>query len=184
MPYQPVPKSRAQQKPRFNYAVETVVDRCVREQNRFLDHCREHRTPLVLFFVTGSKITGIVHDYDRESIEFGGTGKEATKKIFMKAFIALMIPREPIELFLEYRGLGTSRRKNRKQRFLDAMQARRDSGAVKGVGELTCQRKRAPLKANTRNQKLSKSTVITSEGVRVTGKPKGRRVTLKPDAGA
>jgi sRNA-binding regulator protein Hfq len=180
MPYQPMHKRKVKHKPRFNYAVETNVDRCVREQNRFLDHCVTYRVQLTIIYVNGGKITGIVHDYDRDSIQFGGVGKEAIPKLIRKTFIAMIIPREEIELFLEYRGLGTSRRKNRKQRFLEAMQNRLDSGPLTDAGVLTAQRKRGVANAGSRGKMAAKKDGAKSGVATVTSKPVGRRVTNQP----
>lgn len=122
MPEQPASKRRkAQKKARINYAIESDVDRTIREQNRFLDHCQLHKTELIVFAITGTKLTGIVHNHDRDTILFGGRGKNAIPRLILKHFIALVIPREGIDLFLQYKGLGTARTKNRKQRFFEAV---------------------------------------------------------------
>lgn len=122
MPEHPGPKRKAQKKPRFNYAVEAAVDRTVREQNRFLEHCQINRVELTVFATTGASFNGIVHQFDRETILFGGSGKNATPRLIFKTFVAMIIAREAINLFLEYKGLGTARSKNRKQRFIEAVE--------------------------------------------------------------
>lgn len=122
MPDQPVSKKKARQKPRFNYAVETVVDRTVREQNRFLEHCQTYRIELTIFATTGASFNGIVHQFDRETILFGGSGKNATPRLILKTFVAMIIPRDAINLFSAYKGLGTARTKNRKRRFIEALE--------------------------------------------------------------
>ncbi|MPQ69371.1 RNA chaperone Hfq [Pseudomonas sp. MWU12-2323] len=180
MQYQPEPKRKAQQKPRFNYAVETDVDRCVREQNRFLDHCLTNRTELTLFSVTGDHFLGIVHNYDRETILFGGSGKSATPRLIFKRFIAMIIPRDGIELFLEYRGLGTSRRKNRKQHFIEAMRIRGSGHVPTNSVELTIKLKRGVAGAGSTGKKGLKAGSTTLGGAVVTNKPKQRRVTKQP----
>jgi len=119
---QPVTKVKAAKRGRFHYAVESEVDRTVREQSRFLDYCKDNRIELTLFSVTGASFNGIVHDYDREAILFGGSGKNATPRMIEKTFVAMIVPREGINLFLEYKGLGTARTKNRKQRFINAVE--------------------------------------------------------------
>jgi RNA chaperone Hfq len=103
-----------------------VVDRTVREQYRFLDHCQTNRVELTIFSTSGASFNGIVHRFDRETILFGGSGKSATPRLIYKSFIAMIIPREAIGLFAEYKGLGTARCKNRKKRFLRALQELRD----------------------------------------------------------
>lgn len=122
MPVQPVPKKQNRLYPRFNYAVETVVDRTVREQNRFLEHCQAERTELTVFATTGASFNGIIHQFDRETILFGGSGKNATPRLILKTFIAMIIPRDAINLFEAYKGLGTARTKNRKKRFIEALE--------------------------------------------------------------
>lgn len=122
MPDQPVSKKQPRQKARFNYAVESVVDRTVREQNRFLEHCLTNRVELTVFAITGASFNGIVHQFDRETILFGGSGKNAVPRLILKTFVAMIIPREAINLFVAYKGLGTARTKNRKQRFIAALE--------------------------------------------------------------
>jgi len=122
MPDQPVSKKQPRQKARFNYAVESVVDRTVREQNRFLEHCQTNRVELTVFAITGASFNGIVHQFDRETILFGGSGKNAVPRLILKTFVAMIIPREAINLFVAYKGLGTARTKNRKQRFIAALE--------------------------------------------------------------
>lgn len=141
MPDQPVSDQKAQHITRFNYAVETSVDRSVREQNRFLDHCKSKRTELTLFSITGASFLGIVHDFDRDTILFGGSGKSATPRLFLKTFVALIIPRVGIELFLEYRGLGTARRKNRKERFIATMLERGDGERLVALAQMPATQK-------------------------------------------
>jgi len=128
MPHEPASNkanSKAKRKrssSRFHYAVETVVDRTIREQNRFLDYCQSHRIELTLFSVSGATFNGIIYDHDRETILFGGSGKSANPRLINKQFVAMVIPREGINLFVDYKGLGTARSKNRKQRFIKAIQ--------------------------------------------------------------
>ncbi|HDS1721838.1 RNA chaperone Hfq [Pseudomonas putida] len=122
MPDQPVSKKQSRQHARFNYAVEPVVDRTVREQNRFLEHCQTNRVELTVFAITGASFNGIVHQFDRETILFGGSGKNAIPRLILKTFVAMIIPREAINLFVAYKGLGTARTKNRKQRFIAALE--------------------------------------------------------------
>ncbi|MBN0386147.1 RNA chaperone Hfq [Pseudomonas aeruginosa] len=118
-------KAKPRKGMRFNYAIESVVDRTVREQFRFLDHCKTNRVELTIFSTTGASFNGIVHRFDRETILFGGSGKSAAPRLIYKSFIAMIIPRETIGLFVEYKGLGTARCKNRKKRFMRALQERR-----------------------------------------------------------
>ena len=77
---------------------------------------------MTLFSTSGASFNGIVHNHDRETILFGGSGKNATPRLIVKRFVAMIIPREGINLFLEYKGLGTARSKKRKRRFFDAIQ--------------------------------------------------------------
>ena len=118
-------KAKPKKGMRFNYAIETEVDRTVREQNRFLEHCQCNRVQLTLFSTCGASFNGIVHHFDRETIMFGGSGKSAAPRLIYKSFIAMIIARESIALFNEYQGLGTARSKNRRKRFMAALKAMR-----------------------------------------------------------
>jgi sRNA-binding regulator protein Hfq len=170
MPEQLVTKQKAAKNPRFSYALETEVDRTVREQNRFLDHCQENRVELTLFAVTGATFNGIVHAFDRDTILFGGSGKNATPRLILKRFVAMIIPRDAINLFLQYKGLGTARTKNRKQRFIEAVQ---NMGGIEQVPMLD------------RNQKLGTAGHEEADGLEhvgtvVTKKVRRPRLTLPP----
>jgi sRNA-binding regulator protein Hfq len=122
MPEQPASRRKASKQARTNYAIESEVDRTIREQNRFLDHCEQKRVELTVSSVTGASFNGIVHNHDRETILSAGSGKNASPRLINKRFVAMIIPREAINLFLEYKGLGTARSKKRKKRYLDAIQ--------------------------------------------------------------
>ncbi|MCF5371239.1 RNA chaperone Hfq [Pseudomonas syringae] len=156
MPDQPVSDQKAQHITRFNYAVETVVDRSVREQDRFLGHCQSKRIELTLFSITGASFLGIVHGYDRDTILFGGSGKSATPRLFLKTFVALIIPRTNIELFLEYRGLGTARRKNRRERFIATMLERGDGEQLVELAQLSATQKRFAAGSGKKKRKPGK----------------------------
>lgn len=168
----PASDRKARQKPRFNYAVETDVDRTVREQNRFLEHCQINRVELTLFATTGASFNGIVHQFDRETILFGGSGKNATPRLIFKTFVAMIIAREAINLFLEYKGLGTARTKNRKQRFIEAVErmgegASHEEAAVQSSTE-NYQAAQPPMATRKRS---AKSKEVVRERAVVTTKP-------------
>tara|TARA_R110002124_G_scaffold128157_22_gene288759 strand:- start:2249 stop:2623 length:375 start_codon:yes stop_codon:yes gene_type:complete len=97
-------------------ATESVVDRSTREQYRFLDHCMNMQVEMTMFTMSGATFIGLVHQHDRESILFGGRSEKAQKRLIRKDFISLMVPKESIELFIEYRGLGTHRSRKLKKR--------------------------------------------------------------------
>jgi sRNA-binding regulator protein Hfq len=118
----PAPKPKG----RFSYAVEESVDRTIREQNRFLTFCMRERVELTLFAVTGASFNGIIHQFDSDTILFGGRGKNATPRMILKSFTAMIIPREGIDLFFEYKGLGTARSKNRMDSFIQTLETMSD----------------------------------------------------------
>ena len=143
-----------------------------------------NRTELTLFSVTGASFLGIVHNYDREAILFGGSGKSSTPRLIFKSFIAMIIPREGIELFLEYRGLGTARRKNRKLHFIEEMRIRGGGHVPTDSVELTIKRKRGGVGAGSTGKKAPKAESISLGGAVVTNKPKRSRVTKQPKTDA
>lgn len=100
---------------RITHAVEESVDRVRREQSRFLDFCIQNRVELTIFTSSGATFIGMVYDHDDYSLLFGGRNPKSTKRMIRKHFISLMVPKEPINLFAEYAGMGTAlkRRKRR-----------------------------------------------------------------------
>lgn len=172
MPDQPASNTKARKKPRFNYSVETDVDRTVREQNRFLEHCQTNRVELTVFAITGASFNGIVHQFDRETILFGGSGKNATPRLILKTFVAMFIPREAINLFMEYKGLGTARTKNRKRRFIEAVEKMGDGSGEGANAALASENFLvAPAPKAARKRSSQKSEAVR-ERAAVTTKPK------------
>lgn len=90
------------------HAVEGRVDRSTREQYRFLDYCMEHAIECTILGLSGTAFIGVVHAHDREFILFGGRSKNAQPRLIHKTYIALIVPSSKVELFAEYRGLGTA----------------------------------------------------------------------------
>lgn len=175
MPEHPGPKRKAQKKPRFNYAVETEVDRTVREQNRFLEHCQINRVELTVFAITGASFNGIVHQFDRETILFGGSGKNAMPRLILKTFVAMIIAREAINLFLEYKGLGTARTKNRKKRFIEAVEKMGEGATAVEVAHPAASESHPLAQAQlaTRKRAAKKQGMVLESAV-VTTKPARR----------
>lgn len=89
---------------------EALIDRSIREQYRFLDHCVENAVVVTVFLVSGAHFIGIVIEHDRKGILLGGKSiaKPKLPRMFMKSYIALIRPNEAIELFIQYRGMGTA----------------------------------------------------------------------------
>lgn len=89
---------------------EGVIDRSIREQNRFLDYCVLHAVAVTIFLNSGANFTGIIIDHDRKCILLGSTSTTRPKdpKVFMKSYICLIRPSVAIELFIQYRGMGTA----------------------------------------------------------------------------
>ena len=96
----------------------TVIDRSTREQYRFLDFCVGHGIAVTVFLSSGANYTGIVIDHDRTCILLGSTSTTRPKdpKVFMKGYIALIRPNVAIELFIQYRGMGTALKRKKAQR--------------------------------------------------------------------
>lgn len=94
---------------------EDVRDRSVSEQNRFLDHCHNNGIEVTVYLMSGTHFIGIVVEHDRKSLLLGGRSRTKEPRLIQKNYIALIRPNEPIELFIQYRGMGTalSRRKKK-----------------------------------------------------------------------
>lgn len=101
-------QGRAASSQRKSFAAEAVVDRTTREQYRFLDHCQEMKIECTVFTLAGATFIGIVYAHDRHFMLFGGRSKNAQPRLINKAFIAMIVPSAPVELFRKYRGLGTA----------------------------------------------------------------------------
>lgn len=87
-----------------------VIDRSIREQNRFLDHCVMHAILVTVFLSSGAQFIGVVIEHDRKCLLLGGKSVARPKlpRMLMKSYIALIRPNEAIELFIQYRGMGTA----------------------------------------------------------------------------
>jgi sRNA-binding regulator protein Hfq len=87
-----------------------VIDRSIREQNRFLDHCVMHAILVTIFLSSGAHFIGVVVEHDRKCLLLGGKSisRPTLPRMFMKSYIALIRPNEAIELFIQYRGMGTA----------------------------------------------------------------------------
>lgn len=98
--------------------LDTVIDRSTREQYRFLDFCVRHGIAVTVFLSSGANFTGIVIQHDRQCILLGSTSTTRPKdpKVFMKGYIALIRPNVAIELFIQYRGMGTALKRKKEQR--------------------------------------------------------------------
>jgi len=98
-------------------AGDLQVDRTTREQYRFLDYCQQHRIECTVFTRAGATFIGVVHAHDRECMLFGGRSQNAQQRLIRKEFVAVIVPSTPIELFIEYRGLGTAKARKRRGRL-------------------------------------------------------------------
>ncbi len=92
-----------------------AVDRSIREQNRFLDHCAHNFVEVTIFLQSGTQFIGIVREHDRKSILLGGRSRAKEPRLIMKSYIALIRPNQPIELFIDYRGMGTALQRKKKK---------------------------------------------------------------------
>ncbi len=93
------------------------IDRSVREQNRFLSYCLEHDVEITLYLESGTQFIGYIQAFDLKCISLGAKNPSKPSRLIMKSYISLVRPNSPIELFVEYKGMGTARtRKQSKPR--------------------------------------------------------------------
>lgn len=92
------------------------VDRTVREQNRFLNYCLKNDVEITLFLESGTQFIGYIVAFDLKAILLGSKNPSKPNRLIQKSYIALVRPNSPIELFIEYRGMGTARQRKRDKR--------------------------------------------------------------------
>jgi sRNA-binding regulator protein Hfq len=92
------------------------IDRSVREQNRFLDYCVAHNIEITLYLESGTQFIGFINGYDLKCILLGAKNVKKPARLILKSYISLIRANAPIELFIEYRGLGTAKTRKRKKR--------------------------------------------------------------------
>jgi sRNA-binding regulator protein Hfq len=93
---------------------EKVVDRSKREQYRFLDYCVQNKVEVTVFTITGATFIGIVYAHDEYTMLFGGRSERSHKRLIRKSFISIIVPKENLNLFAEYAGMGTAHHRKRR----------------------------------------------------------------------
>tara|TARA_Y100000815_G_C13067474_1_gene396801 strand:+ start:274 stop:621 length:348 start_codon:yes stop_codon:yes gene_type:complete len=95
-----------------------VIDRSVREQNRFLNYCLKNNIEITLYLESGTQFIGYIESFDLKAILLGSKNPSKPNRLIQKSYIALVRPNAPVELFIEYRGMGTARQRKRDKRRL------------------------------------------------------------------
>lgn len=92
------------------------IDRSVREQNRFLNHCLNNNVEITLYLESGTQFIGYIISFDLKAILLGAKNSNKPNRLIQKSYISLVRPNTPIELFIEYRGMGTARLRRQAKR--------------------------------------------------------------------
>lgn len=95
------------------------IDRSVREQNRFLNYCLNNDVEITLYLESGTQFIGYIVSFDLKAILLGAKNANKPSRLIQKSYISLVRPNTPIELFIEYRGMGTARQRKRAKRCQD-----------------------------------------------------------------
>jgi len=64
-------------------------------QDQFLNHLRKEKTPVTIYILNGSKITGIIKGFDNFSILLKGENQH----LIYKHSVALIVPKKAIKDF-------------------------------------------------------------------------------------
>nr|WP_181377576.1 hypothetical protein [Pseudomonas aeruginosa] len=112
-----------------------MIDRSQVEQNRYLDYCLKHKVEISIILISGTHFIGFVLDHDRKGLLLGGKREDKPARYISKGYIALIRPNkdEELELFLEYRGMGTFLQRKRQNQALKKLKARGSQGGKAGV---------------------------------------------------
>lgn len=112
-----------------------MIDRSQVEQNRYLDYCLKHKVEISIILISGTHFIGFVLDHDRKGLLLGGKREDKPARYISKGYIALIRPNkdEELELFLEYRGMGTFLQRKRQNQALKKLKARGSQGESGGT---------------------------------------------------
>lgn len=110
-----------------------MIDRSQVEQNRYLDYCLEHQVEISIILISGTHFIGLVVHHDRKGLLLGGKREDKPARYISKGYIALVRPNkdEDLDLFVEYRGMGTFLQRKRQNQALKKLKVR------EAVGEQT-----------------------------------------------
>ncbi|HFL2870381.1 TPA: hypothetical protein ACGWVL_004781 [Pseudomonas aeruginosa] len=112
-----------------------MIDRSQVEQNRYLDYCLKHKVEISIILISGTHFIGFVLQHDRKALLLGGKRGDKPARYISKGYIALIRPNkdEDLDLFLEYRGMGTFLQRKRQNQALKKLKARENHGGKSGA---------------------------------------------------
>lgn len=101
-----------------------MIDRSQVEQNRYLDYCLKHKVEISIILISGTHFIGFVLQHDRKGLLLGGKREDKPVRFISKGYIALVRPNkdQDLELFLEYRGMGTFLQRKRQKQALKKLE--------------------------------------------------------------
>ena len=102
-------------------------DRSTNEQDRFLDYCQRNNCLVTVILESGLALQGRVVEHDRKALMLGPKRSNKDVRFIAKSYICLIRAEEVLPLFLEYRGKGTHRTRQRVKR--EAALARKQDNA-------------------------------------------------------
>lgn len=107
-----------------------MIDRSQVEQNRYLDYCLEHQVEISIILISGTHFIGLVVHHDRKGLLLGGKRENKPARYISKGYIALVRPNkdEDLDLFVEYRGMGTFLQRKRQNQALKKLKVREAVG--------------------------------------------------------
>lgn len=107
-----------------------MIDRSQVEQNRYLDYCLEHQVEISIILISGTHFIGLVVHHDRKGLLLGGKREDKPARYISKGYIALVRPNkdEDLDLFVEYRGMGTFLQRKRQNQALKKLKVREAVG--------------------------------------------------------
>ncbi|MDD2115858.1 hypothetical protein NP554_29110 [Pseudomonas asiatica] len=101
-----------------------MIDRSQVEQNRYLDYCLKHKVEISIILISGTHFIGFILQHDRKGLLLGGKREDKPVRFISKGYIALVRPNkdQDLELFLEYRGMGTFLQRKRQKQALKKLE--------------------------------------------------------------
>jgi sRNA-binding regulator protein Hfq len=106
-----------------------MIDRSQVEQNRYLDYCLENQVEISIILISGTHFIGNVVHHDRKGLLLGGKREDKPARYISKGYIALIRPNKEVEmeLFVEYRGMGTFLQRKRQNQALKKLNLRQSN---------------------------------------------------------
>lgn len=102
-----------------------MIDRAQIEQSRYLDYCQQRQVEVSIILVSGTHFVGYVVAHDWKTLLLAGKRESNPPRLLSKGYIALIRPNkdEDLDLFLEYRGMGTYLQRKREKKALRKLMA-------------------------------------------------------------